>query len=157
MGKITVLVADDHAIVRKGLCSVLNEDEGIEVVAEAEDGKEALEKALRLRPDLVVMDISMPVLDGLKATCQIRKQLPEVKVLILTMHPPEEYVLQALRAGASGYIIKEAVVAELVSAVRAICRGDAFVCPSLSRKELDDYIRRAEANGDNTGRDEPAR
>ena len=112
MNKIRVLLAEDHTIVRKGLCYILNTDTGIEVIGEAEDGREALKMVEQLRPDVVLMDISMPSLNGLVATRKIKKQFPEIKVLILTMHETEEYIFQILRAGASGYVVKRAATVE---------------------------------------------
>jgi two-component system response regulator NreC len=145
MRKIRVLLADDHTIVRKGLRSLLDGEAEIEVVGEAEDGREALEKAQQLLPDVVLMDITMPALNGLEATRQIKKLFPKMKVLILTMHATEEYILQILRAGASGYVVKQAAPTELVSAIRAVYRGDSFLSPSISRKVIEEYIRQTEA------------
>jgi two-component system response regulator NreC len=145
MRKIRVLLADDHTIVRKGLRSLLDGEAEIEVIGEAEDGREAVEKAQQLLPDVVLMDITMPTLNGLEATRQIKKLFPKMKVLILTMHATEEYVLQILRAGASGYVVKQAAPAELVSAIRAVYRGDSFLSPSISRKVIEEYIRQTEA------------
>jgi len=145
MKKIRVLLAEDHTIVRKGLRSLLDEEVGIEVIGEAEDGREAVKKAEQLLPDVVLMDISMPTLNGLEATRQIKKRLPEVKVVILTMHADEEYIFQVLQAGASGYVVKKAAVRELVSAVQAVYRGDSFLSPSISSKVIEEYIRKAKA------------
>lgn len=145
MNKISVLLAEDHAIVRKGLRSLLAAEVGIEVVGEAEDGREAIEKASKLRPDVVVMDITMPGLNGLEATRQIKHRLPEVQVVVLTMHTAEEYIFQILRAGASGYVVKRAAPSELISAVRAAYRGESFLSPSVSRTVIEEYVRKAEA------------
>ena len=145
MNKIRVLLAEDHTIVRQGLRSLLESAAGIEVIGEAEDGREAIQKVGQLRPDVVVMDITMPALNGLQATRQIKRQFPEVKVLILTMHANEEYIFQILRVGASGYVVKQAAVTELVSAIQAVYRGDSFLSPSISGKVIEEYIRRAEA------------
>jgi two-component system response regulator NreC len=138
MRKIRVLLADDHTIVRKGLRSLLDGEAEIEVVGEAEDGREALEKAQQLLPDVVLMDITMPALNGLEATRQIKKLFPKMNVLILTMHATEEYILPILRAGASGYVVKQAAPTELVSAIRAVYRGDSFLSPSISRKVIEE-------------------
>jgi len=145
MDKIKVLLVEDHTIVRKGLRAILDGEEGIEVIEEAENGREAVAKVEQLRPDVVLMDISMPILNGLEATRQIRKRFPEVKVLILTMHTNEEYIFQILRAGASGYVVKQAVPTELVSAIHDVYRGDAFLSSSISKKVIEEYIRQAEA------------
>ena len=145
MNKIRVLLAEDHTIVRKGLRSLLDGEAGIEVIGEAEDGREAVEKVQQLLPDVVLMDIAMPGLNGLEATRQIKKRFPEVQVLILTMHANEEYIFQILRAGASGYVVKQAAPTELISAIRAAYRGDSFLSPSISRTVIQEYIRQAEA------------
>jgi two-component system response regulator NreC len=145
MNRISVLLVDDHTIVREGLCSLLDAEADIKVIAEAEDGREAIEKAGSLHPDVVVMDITMPGLSGLEATCQIKQRCPEVQVVALTMHTAEEYIYQILRAGASGYVVKRAALSELISAVRAASRGECFLSPSVSRTVIQDYLRRAEA------------
>ena len=143
MDKTRVLLAEDHTIVRKGLRSLLDKETGIEVVGEAEDGREAIVKAEELHPDVVVMDIAMPGLNGLEATRQIKKRFPDMKILILTMHANEEYILQSLKAGASGYLVKKAAPAELISAINAVHKGNSFLSPSISRTVIDEYIRRS--------------
>jgi two-component system response regulator NreC len=140
---ITVLLAEDHTIVRKGLRSLLDAEADIQVVGEAENGREAIDKVEQLLPDIVVMDIAMPGLNGLEATRQIKKRFPHVRILVLTVHTNEEYVLQILRAGASGYLVKQAAPTELISAIQAAHQGEAFLSPSISRKVVDDYILRA--------------
>jgi len=145
MARIRVLLAEDHTIVRKGLRSLLDDEADIQVIGEAEDGRQAVEEVERLLPDVVLMDITMPGLNGLEAARRIKKRFPEVKVLVLTMHSNEEYIFQVLRAGASGYLVKQAAPAELVWAIQAIHRGDSFLSPSISRKVIEDYTRRAEA------------
>ncbi len=144
MNRISVLLAEDHTIVRKGLRSLLDSEPGIEILGEAQDGREAIEKVRQVHPDVVVMDITMPGLNGLEATRQIKKQFPEIKVLVLTMHANEEYIFQILRAGASGYVVKQAAPADLVSAIRAVYRGDSFLSPAISQKVIEEYIRRAD-------------
>lgn len=143
MDKTRVLLAEDHTIVRKGLRSLLDKETGIKVVGEAEDGRKAIVKAEDLHPDVVVMDIAMHGLNGLEATRQIKKRFPDMKILILTMHTNEEYVLQTLKAGASGYLVKKAAPAELISAINAVHKGDSFLSPSISRTVIDEYIRRS--------------
>lgn len=145
MTTITVLLAEDHTIVRKGLRSLLDAEPDIEVVGEAEDGRQAVEAAQKLRPDVVLMDITMPLLNGLEATRQLKKLCPAVKVVILTVHTTEEYIFQVLRAGAAGYLVKQAAVEELILAIQAVYRGDSFLSPSISRKVIEEYSRRAEA------------
>jgi two-component system response regulator NreC len=150
MSKIRVLLAEDHTIVRKGLRSILDGEADLEVIGEAEDGREAVRKVEQLLPDVVLMDITMPALNGLEATRQIKKRFPEVKVLILTMHSTEEYIFQILRAGASGYVLKQAAVTELVSAIHAVYGGDSFLSPSISKKVIEEYVRKAEAVAENS-------
>ena len=151
MGNIKVLLADDHTIVRKGLCALLDGEADIEVIGEAEDGREAVKLAGELHPDIVVMDIAMPGLNGLEATKQLRKLYPEMKILILSMHANEEYVIQTLRAGAEGYLVKKAAPSELVLAIKAVYQGNSFLSPSISRAVIDDYIRRTDEIGEGEG------
>lgn len=146
MSPIKVLLAEDHTIVRKGIRALLDAVTDIEVVGEAEDGREAVEKVGQLLPDVVLMDNTMPTLNGLEATRQIKKQFPEIMVLILTMHTDEEYIFQFLQAGASGYLIKKTAPKELVSAIKAVHRGDSFLSPSISKKVIDEYLRHVEAS-----------
>ena len=143
MGKIRVLLAEDHTIVRKGLRALLEDEPGMEVVGEAGTGREVVEKAEQLLPDVVLMDITMPDLNGLEATRRIKKRLPEIEVLVLTVHTNEEYIFQILRAGASGYVVKQAAPAELVTAIRAVQRGDSFLSPSISKRVIEEYVRQA--------------
>lgn len=123
---IRVLVADDHTIVRRGIVSLLSLADGIEVVAEAENGREAAEKALLMGPDVVLLDISMPLLNGFEATEQIKRRRPEVKVLILSAHDNEEYVMQVVRSGANGYLLKSTSPEELFGAIRAVHAGGEY-------------------------------
>lgn len=145
MSKIRVLLAEDHTIVRKGLRSLLDAEAGIEVVGEADDGRQAVEKARQSLPDLVLMDITMPVLNGLEATRQIKKLLPQTRVLVLTVHTSEEYIIQILQAGASGYVIKHAAVEELIAAITAVSQGATFISPSLPGASVESYSRQVEA------------
>jgi len=140
MNDIQVLLAEDHTIVRKGLRSILDSAPGIKVVGEAEDGRAALQAARQLHPDVVLMDVTMPGLNGLEATRQIKQELPDIKILILTVHTNEKYILQVLRAGASGYLVKQAAVEELTSAIEAVHRGDSFLSPSISKKVVEAYV-----------------
>jgi DNA-binding NarL/FixJ family response regulator len=148
MDTIRVLLAEDHTIVRKGLRSLLDREVGIKTVGEAEDGREAVREAEKLQPDVVVMDIAMPGLNGLEATRQIKKRFPEIKIIILTVHANEEYVLQTLRAGASGYLVKKAAPADLIEAIQAVYKGDSFLSPSISKTVIDEYIRQAETKSE---------
>jgi two-component system response regulator NreC len=142
--KIRVLIADDHAIVREGVRMILSAHPEIQVVGEASTGDQAVAMAEALRPDVTVMDISMPGMNGIEATQQIRQKASEVNVLALTMHEDDHYVFQLLRAGASGYVLKRAAATDLVDAVRASSRGEAFLYPSVARTVVQDYLRRLE-------------
>ena len=148
MNKIKVLLAEDHTIVRKGLRALLDRDIGIKIVGEAEDGREAVRKVEKLQPDVVVMDIAMPGLNGLEATRQIKKRFPGIKIIILTVHSNEEYVLQTLRAGASGYLVKKAAPADLIEAIHSVYKGNSFLSPSISKTVIDEYIRQAETKSE---------
>ena len=142
MTVIRVMVADDHNLVRAGLRALLQSLEGVQVVAEASDGREALSLAATHQPDVVLMDISMPELNGLEATAQIASDFPTTRVIVLSMHTNEEYVLRALRAGAAGYLIKDSGMAELETAVRAVARGDVYLSPAVSKPVVEEYLRR---------------
>ncbi|HXF82803.1 MAG TPA: response regulator transcription factor [bacterium] len=145
MAKIRVLVADDHAIVREGVRMILAKEPDVEVVGEAGDGQEALDLVERLRPHVVIMDISMPGVGGIEATQRLKAAHPQIQVLALTMHEDESYVFQLLRAGAAGYVLKRAAAQDLVQAVRAAARGEAFLYPSVARRVVEDYLKRVEA------------
>lgn len=145
MSNIRVLLAEDHTIVRKGLISLLKDEMGIEVIGEAENGREAINKVEELMPDIVVMDISMPLLNGLDATRQIKKRFPDVIVLILTMHIDDAYIFEVMQAGASGYIIKKAVPTELVSAIQAVYQGDIYLSPKVSKKVIQEYLKQVDS------------
>jgi len=140
METIRVVLAEDHTIVRQGLRSLLDQQAGIEVVAEAENGRQAVRIAEQLRPDVVLMDFSMPDLNGLEATRQIKQRVPDVKVLILTRHVNKEYIESILRAGASGYLIKKSAVDELVIAIHSVHRGNSFLDPSISTMVIEGYL-----------------
>ncbi|HEY7834611.1 MAG TPA: response regulator transcription factor [Ktedonobacterales bacterium] len=136
---IRVLLADDHDILRDGLRALLEMAGDIAVVGEARTGREAVDEAERLRPHVVLMDITMPELDGVEACRRIRQQTPEVRVLFLTMHEAEEYFFRALRAGAAGYVIKRTAAADLLAAVRAVARGESFLSPGVARSLMTHY------------------
>ncbi len=131
---IRVLVADDHAIVRTGIRHVLESEPGFAVVAEAATGAEALELAVRLRPDVAVLDISMPGESGLRVAAELRQRSPDTRVLILSMHDNTEYVLESLRAGAHGYLLKDSAATELRGAIRAVRRGESYFSPAIAGK-----------------------
>jgi two-component system response regulator NreC len=139
--QIRVLVVDDHAIMRDGIRALINEQEDMHVIGEAEDGRTAVELAGRQHPDVVLMDIAMPLLNGLEATRQIKRDYPDIQVLVLTMYDHEEYVRQVLATGASGYILKRAAATDLVAAIRAVARGDAVLSPAITRMVINEYLR----------------
>ena len=140
MSKIRVLIADDHGIVRAGIRSLLEGQPDIEVTGEASSGREAIEQAIRLQPDVVLMDIAMGDLSGLEATQEIRERDPTINVLALTMHDREEYFFAMLKAGALGYVLKESEPDELLAAIRAVHTGEAFLSPSVTKAVLEDYL-----------------
>jgi two-component system response regulator NreC len=140
--KIHILLADDHTILRAGLKMMLNAQPDMEVIGEAQDGRQAISEGIRLQPDIILMDITMPDMNGIEATRQVKKMLPEVKVLVLTMHENDEYVFQALRAGASGYMLKEAADTELITALHVIQSGKFYLSPSAQSVMVGDYLQR---------------
>ena len=147
MPKARVLLVEDHVVVRQGLKALFADEPDVEIVGEADNGREALQRVADLQPDVVLMDISMPGLNGIEATRQIRQQYPQVKVVVLSMHSSEEYVFQVLRAGAVGYVLKQADSSEVLTAIRAALSGGSFLSPPISRAVVEDYVRRAEARG----------
>jgi DNA-binding NarL/FixJ family response regulator len=148
---IRVVLADDHALVRAGIRSLLGAMADVEVVGEASSGEEALALAERERPDVVLMDIAMKGMTGLEAAARMREQHPAVRVVILSMHAGEEYVLQALRAGAVGYLLKDAATGELELALRTVIRGESWLSPAVSRQVVEGYVQRV--GGDAGGAD----
>jgi DNA-binding NarL/FixJ family response regulator len=144
-----ILVADDHGVVRAGLRMLLDRQDGMRVVSEAEDGVEAVERALAERPDVAVLDVSMPRMTGLQAAREIKAQAPEIDVLLLSMHDDERYFFEALNAGASGYVLKRAADTDLVDAVRAVARGESFLSPGT-----ENALVRAWLDGDSEGPEE---
>jgi DNA-binding NarL/FixJ family response regulator len=142
---IRVLIADDHTLVRAGIRGLLQSLTGVEVVGEAGEGQEVLRLAAVLRPDVVLMDIGMPGLNGLEAAARLVTLSNSIRVVILSMHNSEEYVLRALRAGCVGYLLKGAAVSELEVAVRAVARGEVYLSPAVSRQVVDDYVGRTGA------------
>lgn len=137
---IRVVLADDHDILREGLKALLTIQGGVEIVGEATTGRQAVELAERLLPDVILLDLSMPELDGFEACRRIRAHQPQVRVLILTMHEREDYLHQALEAGASGYLVKRAAAAELRLAIRAVAQGETFLSPSVARTLVQSYL-----------------
>jgi DNA-binding NarL/FixJ family response regulator len=151
---IRIILADDHTLVRGGIRALLQDLPGTQVIAEANDGREALRLVETHRPDIILMDIAMSGMNGLEATNRLVKEFPKVRVIILSMHTNEEYVLQALRAGASGYLLKDAGIAELELAIKAVARGETYLSPPVSKHVISNYVRRVsgeaplEADGD---------
>ena len=142
MNSIRVLLADDHSLFRAGVQALLTHIDGVEVVGEADTGRKALEMIKSCTPDVVLMDIAMPEMNGLETAARISKEYPKVRVIMLSMHAGEEYVMQALRAGASGYLLKDAATSELELAVRAVARGETYLTPTISKRVIDDYLMR---------------
>lgn len=142
MGRLRLLLGDDHTLVRQGLRKILEETRDWEVVGEAGDGREAVRQAVALRPDIAILDIGMPKLNGIEATRQIVKRSPETRVLILSMHSADAYVARALQAGAKGYLLKDSAGKDLIRAVGTVAAGKSFFSPAITKLMLDDYMRR---------------
>ena len=143
-----IVLCEDHTLVRAGISALLDSFPDVEVAGEAGDGREGVALIKKEQPDVVLMDIAMPSLNGLQATARLAKECPDTKVIVLSMHSNEEYVLQALRAGASGYLLKEAATSELRMALDTVARGDTYLSPAISRIVIDDYLGRVEASKD---------
>ena len=146
--KLRIVVADDHTLIRRGIVGLLNAQPDMEVIAEAGSGKEALEQTKRHTPDVVLLDVAMPEGNGLEVAKEIKQMNPQVQVLMLTMHDRQDYVFEALRAGAAGYILKGADVQDLLAGVRAVARGEVYLYPTLTKRLLSDFLRRAETGED---------
>lgn len=142
-----VLLADDHGIVRRGMRALLEDEPDIELVGEAADGRDALRLAIDLKPDIAIIDIAMPLLNGIDLTAQAVKQLPSLKAIILSMHADETYVLRALTAGAKAYLLKEATEEDLVPAIRAVAACKSYFSPAISKILLEDYLRNLRQRG----------
>ncbi len=139
MPRIRILLADDHAVVRQGFRMILSAQTDLEIVGEAGNGREAVELAAKLRPDVVVMDVAMPELNGIEATRRLTAENPHIRVVALSMHKDSVYVREILRAGARGYLLKDSPAADLVAAVRAVAQGEGYISPAVSNAVLDDY------------------
>jgi DNA-binding NarL/FixJ family response regulator len=150
MKKVRILLADDHTIFRAGIRALLENEPDMVVVGEAEDGRTAVKLVCQEKPDVVLMDIAMPLLNGLEATRQVKNDYPQTKVLILTMHDNEEYIRQALVNGAMGYILKDASAHELLDAIHAVHRGEAVLSPAITRLVIENYLRWGDLQKDNT-------
>ena len=140
--KTRILLADDHTIVRKGLRSILEREDDMEVVGEAADGREAVRKAASLTPDVVVLDITMPRMNGIEAAARISKETPVTRIVALTMHSSEEYVYSLLKAGAKGYILKDSPPSDLIEGIRAVARGGTYLHPDVSVTVVNEYLKR---------------
>jgi two-component system, NarL family, response regulator NreC len=147
MGQLRILLADDHTVVRQGLRKVLEERPDWVVVAEAGNGRDAVKQAEELKPDVAILDVAMPLLNGIEATRQIVKRSPSTRVLVLTMHSDEAYVNQILKAGATGYLLKDSADVDLIQAVGAVSQGKSFFSPAVARLMLDDYVRQLADKG----------
>jgi len=147
MRKTRILLADDHQLMRSGLRLVIEQQPDLTIVGEAADGREAVALAKSVRPDVAVMDISMPNLNGIEAAHQIIQSQPDIAVIVLSMHTDESYVLRALKAGAKGYLLKDSAEADLIAAVRAVAHGKSFFSPAVSKVLLDDYMRKLKRSG----------
>jgi DNA-binding NarL/FixJ family response regulator len=146
MSPIRLLIADDHRLFRQGLRQICETVGGFEVVGEAENGQEAVDLARRLKPDVILMDINMPVLDGVQATSFITEKAPSMRVIILTMYRQDRYVFEAIKAGARGYLLKDIDEQELIDAIRAVHRGEALINPGLATRLLDEFRRLSQAS-----------
>jgi two-component system, NarL family, response regulator NreC len=144
---IRIVLADDHVVMRNGLRLLLERQQNFQVLAEAADGREAVGICEKLRPDVLVLDIAMPNLNGIEAARQVAAKLPHTAIVILSMHADESYVLRALKAGARAYLLKDSAEADLINAIRAVNEGKAFFSPAISKMLVDDYIRRLEQRG----------
>lgn len=147
MAEITVLLADDHGVLRQGLRKILEENPGIRVVGEAANGRDAVAEILSRQPDVAVLDIAMPLLNGIEATRQLARRSPGTQVLILSMHSDQAYVTQAVSAGAKGYLLKESAGDDLIEAVVAVAAGKSFFSPAVAEVMLDDYVRNLTQKG----------
>jgi len=159
MSKLRIVLADDHAMIREGLKLLVNRQTDMETIGEADNGRAAIELSRELKPDVVVMDISMPELNGLKATERLKKLFPEIKVLTLTRHADDAYLRQILRAGAAGYLLKQSASSELVHAIRAVAAGDIYLDPAVTKRVVANAYGRLARRGmpadkDLSGREE---
>ena len=137
---INIFLADDHTIVRQGLAKLIEAEPNFKVIGEAKDGRQAVSRVERLNPDIVIMDIAMPLLNGIEATRQIKKLSPQTKVIILSMHSHDRYISELISLGASGYLLKDSTGGEIVKAISAAMKGDVYLSPSISRRVVENYL-----------------
>ena len=147
MSRVRILLGDDHTLVRQGFRKILEERPEWQVVGEASDGRDAIRQAAQVDPDVAVLDIGMPLLNGIEATRQIVRRHPDIHVLILSMHSDEAYIIQALKAGARGYLLKDSADTELIRAIEAVAAGKSFFSPAVAKVMLDDYVRQMSEKG----------
>jgi two-component system, NarL family, response regulator NreC len=147
MARLELVVADDHTLMRQGLCKILEEQPEWRVVAQATNGRDAVKLVMDLRPSVAILDIGMPLLNGIEATRQLRRRQPDLHVLILSMHAEEAYIMQALQAGAQGYLLKDSADVELIRAVESVSTGKSYFSPAVARVMLDDYVRHLTQKG----------
>lgn len=146
MKKIKVLITDDHTLIREGLRKILSTEEAIEVVGEAEDGAQAIEQAAKIKPDIILMDITMPKINGIEATRIIKREYPEIGIIALTIHDQEEYLFELIKAGASGYVLKDISADLLVQTILGAARGESFIPPSMTTKIFAEFSRLSSRN-----------
>ena len=147
MGRLRILLGDDHTLFRQGLRKILEERPDWQVIGEAGDGRELVRQAVETQPDVIVLDIGMPMLNGIEASRQVVRRLPHTRVLILSMHGEEAYVVQALQAGALGYLLKDSATKELIRAIESVAGGKSFFSPAVAKVMLDDYVKRLSEQG----------
>jgi len=147
MKPLRILIADDHTLVRQGLRKILESQPGWEVIAEAGDGREAVQQTLDLQPDVVIIDIAMPRLNGVEALQQIERRAPQTRVLVLSMYADQAYVTRAVRSGAAGYLLKDSADVDLIQAIAAVSEGQSFFSPAVARVLLDEYVRQLSERG----------
>ena len=154
MERIRVLIADDHRVVREGLTAIMRESGDLEVLGEARDGQEAVEKARELQPDVILMDVSMPRMSGVEATRAIKRESPHIGIVALTMYDEEKYIFDLVRAGATGYLLKDSDSAQIISAIRSIYKGESLIHPSVASKILAEFSLLSEGKGKKQARTE---
>jgi DNA-binding NarL/FixJ family response regulator len=141
MSDIRVVLADDHTIVRQGLRCLLSQVDGIEVVGEVENGHQLLQVVAKLKPDVIILDLSMPIMEGQQATELLKKEYPQVKILVLTMHTNEEFIYNMFKLGISGYLVKKATAEEIITAIKAVHQNETYISPTISHKFVQEYLR----------------